>query len=217
MKNKVEVKSPYKVVEVKFTRNYPGYIYRRELIDDSEYGGDGKLEMVNCYSADNGDWIGDARTARMLCKKFGLRRIQKSKPDHSVCSIGFNEKEQKWYGWSHRAIFGFGIGSKCKKGDCAYVPTDKDDFLEDMIRFWSDESHLNIRGEHKTQKNENGIAESGVYVEWEYSNDIPNEHLRGEISGVFNIYPDEYGKGEWEARTFKEAKQMAIDFAEGVS
>ena len=35
-------------------------------------------------------------------------------------SIGFSEKEQKWYGWSHRAIYGFGVGSKIKKGDCGY-------------------------------------------------------------------------------------------------
>jgi len=27
-------------------------------------------------------------------------------------TVGFSEKEQKWYGWSHRAIFGFGIGDK---------------------------------------------------------------------------------------------------------
>lgn len=26
----------------------------------------------------------------------------------------------KWYGWSHRAVFGFGIGDKVKKGDIAY-------------------------------------------------------------------------------------------------
>jgi hypothetical protein len=30
--------------------------------------------------------------------------------DHSVCSIGFCERDQKWYGWSHRGICGFGIG-----------------------------------------------------------------------------------------------------------
>lgn len=27
----------------------------------------------------------------------------------------------KWYGWSHRAIHGFEIGDKVKKGDCAYT------------------------------------------------------------------------------------------------
>jgi hypothetical protein len=26
----------------------------------------------------------------------------------------------KWYGWSHRAVYGFGIGDKIKKGDIAY-------------------------------------------------------------------------------------------------
>ncbi len=37
--------------------------------------------------------------------------------------IGYNPKENKWYGWSHRAIYGFGIGSQVKKGDCAYRPS----------------------------------------------------------------------------------------------
>lgn len=27
---------------------------------------------------------------------------------------GFSEKEQKWYGFSHRAIYGFGVGDVCK-------------------------------------------------------------------------------------------------------
>ena len=26
----------------------------------------------------------------------------------------------KWYGWSHRAVYGFGIGDKVKKGDSGY-------------------------------------------------------------------------------------------------
>lgn len=108
----MEIISPYNVKEIKFQRKYPGYLYRREIIDDSEYGGDGKLEMTNCYSSDSGHWIGKPRVARLLCKKKGLRQVQKSKLSHCVASIGFNEKEQKWYGWSHRAIFGFGIGDK---------------------------------------------------------------------------------------------------------
>jgi hypothetical protein len=31
--------------------------------------------------------------------------------------IGFSEKEKKWYGWSHRAICGFGIGDKIFEED----------------------------------------------------------------------------------------------------
>ena len=29
--------------------------------------------------------------------------------------VGFSEKEQKWYGWSHRAYHGFGIGDTAKE------------------------------------------------------------------------------------------------------
>ncbi len=109
---KAEIESPYNVKEVKFQRHYPGYFYRREVVDDSDYGGNGKLEMVNCYSDYSGYWIGGARTARFLCKKGGILKITKARPGHSVCSIGKNEEEQKWYGWSHRAICGFGIGDR---------------------------------------------------------------------------------------------------------
>lgn len=110
MNDKDIVSSPYEVEQVIFQRQYPGFIYRREIVNDRIFGGDGGLEMVNCYSSDTGHWIGDAKTARLLCKKLGLRQLQKAHPNHCVCSIGFNEKDQKWYGWSHRAIFGFGIG-----------------------------------------------------------------------------------------------------------
>ena len=51
--------------------------------------------------------------------------------DSHPCSIGFNEEEQKWYGWSHRAIYGFGISSQIKKESSGYLPTDKNDFFED--------------------------------------------------------------------------------------
>ena len=37
---------------------------------------------------------------------------QKAKSSHQSHSIGFSEKEKKWYGWSHRAMVGFGIGDK---------------------------------------------------------------------------------------------------------
>lgn len=123
-------------------------------------------------------------------------------------NIGFNPKENKWYGWSHRALYGFGIGSEVKRGDCAYMPTDKEDFLQDMIRFWSDEDKLNVTGEHK---------EDGVYIEWEYNQAIPNKDMRGKITGTFSHYPKTWGRGEWKAENMADARQMAIDFAESVS
>jgi len=108
----VKIHGPFKVVKVLFQRRYPGYLYRRELVDDSDYGGTGTLEMVCCYAEESGHWIGNARTARNLCKTRGLRKIQKAKKAHCVCSIGFDEANQRWAGWSHRAICSFGIGDK---------------------------------------------------------------------------------------------------------
>lgn len=131
----------------------------------------------------------------------------KSNSNHTT-NIGFNPEEQKWYGWSHRAIYGFGVGSKVKKGDCAYCPTDKNDFLDDNVRFWSDDHHKNVKGK---------FVASGVQISWEYDNKIPNKKIRGTINSVLCDFPTEYGKGEWTAKTIEDAKQMAMDFAESVS
>ena len=102
----------FKVTEVTLRRWYRvGYEMRHELIDQADYGGDGLLPMVNCYTP-SGDWIGDKRMAHLLFAKVGIRHAEKTAGDHCVCSIGFNPANQKWYGWSHRAIVGFGIGDK---------------------------------------------------------------------------------------------------------
>ena len=53
-------------------------------------------------------------------KQMIARGIQPEKrsPDAGVESIGFCEKEQKWYGWSHRAMYGFEVGDAVNEGDC---------------------------------------------------------------------------------------------------
>ena len=127
--------------------------------------------------------------------------------------LGFNPKEQKWYGWSHRAIYGFGVGSECKKGDCGYKPFDKQDFLEDCVRFWEDEKY-HVETTAKEFVDHDGA--NGVLVSYTYNDKVKNEKLRGSMSSVFTQYPDEFGKGEWTAKTLDDAKQMAIDFADGV-
>ena len=62
-----------------------------------------------------GKYIGTPEEAEFLCKERGIR--PETFDDNKVCSIGFCEKEQKWYGWSHRAIYGFGIGDKVESED----------------------------------------------------------------------------------------------------
>ena len=127
-------------------------------------------------------------------------------------SIGYNPEEEKWYGWSHRALYGFTIGSTCSKGDCCYKAPNKEDFIEDILRFWRCEGYLNMTTREETQDGEKGIK-----IIWLYSHTVPNESIRGTWGSQFTPFPKKYGRGEWVASSLEEAKIMACDFAEGVS
>jgi hypothetical protein len=69
----------------------------------------------------DGKEIGDKDTATMLVNKYGITEFDKSNPKNCVCSIGYSPSDGKWYGWSHRAMYGFNIGHKVKKGDVVEV------------------------------------------------------------------------------------------------
>jgi len=141
----------------------------------------------------------------------GLTQVQNmNNVAMNSANIGFSEDEQKWYGWSHRAFYGFGIGSEVNKGDCAYIPQNEDDYLDTMIKFWTEDGHVDVTGSHRED-------DAGVEISWRYADDIPNERLRSQISGCFHEYPNKYGLGAWTAETLEDARQMACDFAEGVS
>ncbi len=102
--------------------------FRAEVLSEGEGDKADTEELLKALETENtvlmkvaytpvGDYIGDKKTAHFLCAKKGIKP-EKASPSHKVCSIGFCETEQKWYGWSHRAIFGFGVGSEVKEGDC---------------------------------------------------------------------------------------------------
>jgi len=147
--------------------------------------------------------------------------------------VGFSLKDNKWYGWSHRAIKGFCVGATCQRGDCHYLPENKEDFLESLLEFWDEEHREIVRGVHTPQEImdsqptapgeaeqvsvPSGKFEKGVYIEWRYSDKLPNKKLRNTLSGIFTPYPESFGRGEWTAKTLGDAKQMAIDFNESVS
>lgn len=73
------------------------------------------VEIRSCYTLDSGEYISDVSTTFSLVKKYGITKFETIDQDHSVCSIGFSNKKKKWYGWSHRAIHGFGVGDIVKK------------------------------------------------------------------------------------------------------
>lgn len=161
--------------------------------------------------------VGMENELNFLLKKGITEQIQDGYGEPKTCCIGFNPIEQKWYGWSHRAIFGFGIGSECKKGQCHYKPSNKEEFMEDCLRFWGD---TDMEDTHKI----NPIAEEGkengklgIWVRYTYNETTPNLNMRGQTGEEFSKYPKKWGKGEWVAETIEDAKQMAIDFARSVS
>lgn len=105
------------VDEVEWERRFDdkGYVLRKEKW---KLPGCGKrsdeecapTEIVAAYSLKDGGYIGNAKMANFLAKRGILP--EKGYEDSEVCCIGFCEKEKKWYGWSHRAICGFGIGDR---------------------------------------------------------------------------------------------------------
>ncbi len=84
-----------------------------QLTGDDAWGGK-PFTMQSAYTLD-GIYLGNPKDAHYYCIKRGIQPTV-AKSDNRVCSIGFCPSEQKWYGWSHRAIYGYGIGHIIKKG-----------------------------------------------------------------------------------------------------
>jgi hypothetical protein len=158
------------VTEIGNREIFDGYSVARELV--TYYGKDDRLleqfEMKSAF-ADSGCYLGDSEIAKLIVVKFGIVPESRSgKSEGDVCNIGWCEKEQKWYGWSHRAMYGFGIGTKVKKGDVGFLPATEADVPKDE------------------------------YADW-----------------VLAGKP--LGRGEWEAKTLEDAKEMACQFAKDIA
>jgi len=100
------------MIETLSVRHYKaGYEVRTERVGDL---GDEPVIMKMAYTPD-GAYIGSSKWAYRLIVKRGI--VPELLPDWNVCSIGFSESAQKWYGWSHRAICGFGVGDRIESED----------------------------------------------------------------------------------------------------
>lgn len=142
--------------------------------------------------------------------------------------VGFSPKDGKWYGWSHRAIYGFGIGSTCSKGDCHYVPSTPEALIDDHADFFMDisaESAAEKRAECQILDDRSGIRILHTPIKMavvqdidELEDAIDNPESVDEVLLFENDYTViECGRGEWIAETLLDAKQMAQDFNSGVS
>lgn len=199
-----------KVLNVIRERHYPFYDIRDEMWDNEFTDQEPSLMKKLAYSK-QGDWIGSSKEAYRMVHRFGIQQFEKTEDDHCICSIGYAPKDNKWYGWSHRAIFGFTKGSSCKKGDCHYIPKT---FAEIQI------------GCH-CKKREGRLAMCHANASVALIPENPDEPLGSlipdgsPVEGIKKCTAKncvfEIGRGEWIAETMDDAKQMAIDFAKSVS
>ncbi len=119
----------YCAVEVLSVRKHKaGYEVRTEK-HTYNMDKDNPITIRSAYNQ-NGDYIGNPKTAHRLIVIKGI--VPETIDTHDrTCSIGFCGKEQKWYGWSHRAMYGFGINDVVKKGDCTATSGWTDEYLTD--------------------------------------------------------------------------------------
>lgn len=100
------------VTKIISKKEYGAYEVRVEEWDSSFVLDGGKtMKMTSAYSTYDGSYIGDPKTAKSLVKHNKISRFE-SMIGGTVSCVGFSEDNQKWYGWSHRAIRGFGVGDK---------------------------------------------------------------------------------------------------------
>jgi len=90
-----------------------GYVLRTEEVGAPN--GD-TVESVLAYTVD-GKCIGSKEMAHLLVVDCGIVP-ELATPTSRVCTIGFCKREAKWYGWSHRACYGFEVGDVADEGSC---------------------------------------------------------------------------------------------------
>ena len=97
-------------MNIKIVKKYEIRVEENKINDDET-----PVIMYSIYAEDGG-YVGSVENAVKYFKKGILP--EKSLPTHDVCSIGKSLIDGKWYGWSHRAMYGFKIGDKVKEGSC---------------------------------------------------------------------------------------------------
>jgi len=99
--------------QITFTLKY-------ELIKSSDE--DQGCWVMSAYN-EQGDYIGGLDIVKNFVEDKGIIPERfKDYPEansgrNATCSIGKSVKDGKWYGWSHRAIYGFKIGDKIDTDD----------------------------------------------------------------------------------------------------
>lgn len=203
--------------------NVQAFLKKVAYIDDSEIKKDDGLIY---YSKFDKSYI--ARVGMEDNVKYLADREITEELTHGV---GFSPKDNKWYGWSHRAIYGFTIGSTCEQGDCHYTASTTDKLIDDHANFYADiseESARKHRDECQILDDKSGIRILHAPLNVPMADSIEHaldlmesenftKGMKDTDINKNNFSIIKCGRGEWVAETMEDAKQMAIDFNESVS
>ncbi len=113
-------------------------------VENVSCGGNKPTIMLSVYS-DNNEYVGRIEDFQKYLDR-GI--LPETFGNNGVCSIGKSFKDGKWYGWSHRAMFGFEIGNKVKKGDCCA----ESGWVEGCEQYKNDPYVLPVGFEAKTEE-----------------------------------------------------------------
>ena len=205
-----------------FIKKYVKFVQEPSLINPKDLEWYAVTNDNNEYYLSLGKTIEDIKkddsVIDMLAKyditEFCISYENKGNKKHPVLNMGYSAKDNKWYGWSHRAVYGFGIGSTCVFGDCHYHAPNKEIYEKEMLK-WYEPSDKEERTWFDIKMGER--TKDGFHIIKHYTDKVPNKEIRNTFNAIFCKYPNKYGKGEWVAKTMDDAKLMATDFANAVN
>ncbi len=110
-----------------------GYEVRTEL---HTFEDGSTVTVKSAYTIPERYYIGSGKWAHRLIVRRGIRPeprtpacTESNDGRGRTCSIGFCEQSQSWFGWSHRALYGFQVGDVVKEGDCTASSGWTDEYL----------------------------------------------------------------------------------------
>ena len=117
---------------------------------------------------------------------------------------GYSLLYRTWFGWDSTSLYEFKPGHSVMRGDRAYVPRHREDFIVDVLDFCTSEFDSGIVIDR--------VEDNGVWLRRMHTDDGRNIFHVGKCESIFNRYPTTYGRGEWTAHTYNDCRQMAKDF-----
>ena len=138
-----------------------------------------------------GDSIGDPRDAVFILKMGVTHPMPAEKGGR--CNYGYSQTENKWMAWNQYAYSFFSAKSSVVKGDLGYRPSNVDEWIE-----W-------VKNFHERRYCE--VITTGKGKKYTFYNFGEPERA------ITRSAPEEYGEGEWTAKTSADARQMAMNYA----